>query len=370
MTHRRTFIGTLALAAAVAACGRQDAGPTVDQTETGSIQVLVQSDTTNATAFTYSNRAGIAVALYPLGDTLVLRRATTQSNGKVVFRGLAPGRYVVKPIVRANTTFASPESTIVTVQWGVVDSTTTFQFRQGGRVAGFISVQYIDQTGSHIVRFPEGKAVQLLEDTSVAQTGPREYKTIYSSATDAAGNYELFGAPTRHRFGIRFQAGLNDQPDSLRFLSDTLNGFQTVHDPIVTYNDAGGILGGSMSRNLLFGYTSAIVVRAFRDYNKNGVNDAATDSLIGGDTIRFQLKNAAGDRVLATGAISVPTSGTRGQTATISSVAPGDYKVVLLRALTRFGTTPGFSPKDTTVDVTVPNTRTRVTVNLPLQPQP
>ena len=376
MHQRRIVVGTLVLGALGAAACSDDngAGPAIDQRNTGSIQVLVKSDTGNlagldTTRTTYGFRSGVNVTVRPVDDPLVLRRLATVSGGKVVFRGLPVGDYVVKPVVRPNTVFFGPESVIVHVDSGVVDSTIAFKFRQGGRIAGFISIQYFDQTGFHIERFPAGKIVTLLEDTAAVQTvtSPRLYKPIFVDTTDAGGNYELFGTPTTHHYGVAFESGMTTRSDSLRLTVDTL---QSVRNALVTLNQSTGIIGGSVSLNPTFGFQSRLAGRVFRDYNSNGVFDStatANERLIAGDTVQIQLRNGAGDRVLQTQRV---LSTTGAQSYVFSSLAPGDYKLTLARATSRFASPPAFVPRDTTISVTIPTTKSRVTQFFPLQPTP
>ena len=372
MHQRRIVVGTLVLGALGAAACSDDkaAGPAIDQRDTGSIQVLVQSDTGNAATPTYSGRSGINVTVRPVGDPLVLRRLATVTGGKVVFRGLPPGDYVVKPLVRPFTLFATPESVTVHVDSGATDSSTVFRFRQGGRIAGFISIQYFDQTGFHTERFPAGRIVTLLEDTAAVQTStaPRLYRPIFVDTTDAGGNYELFGTPTTHRYGVSFQSGMGGRSDSLRLTADTL---QSIRNDLVTVNQNGGIIGGSVTLNPTFGFQSRLGGRVFRDYNSNGVFDSTSatvnERLIAGDTVQIQLRNGAGDRVLQTQRVLSTTSG---QSYSFTSLAPGDYKLTLARATSRFAGPPALVPRDTTISVTIATTKSRVTQFFPLQPTP
>ncbi len=377
MTHRRIFIGTLALAVAAAACGREAAGPAVDQTMTGNIFVSVLTDTGNAPVPTYSGRAGITVLVYPEGDSVFVRRAATGTGGALTIRGLPVGTYVVKPAVRPFTTFATPESTVVEVEWGVTDSSSTFRFRQGGRIAGFVGVSYLSDSGPVTRRFGAGKTVTLLKETA-----PGVYEEVATTTTDAGGNYEFIAAPFTEPLAIRFDSGEEGIFDELVFISSRNRADTTqliIQDQVLfrgTASGAGvGLGGGSVTQNLLFGLQSTIAGRVFRDMNRNGVHDGAAENLIAGDTITFQLRSADNERVVATAratatAANLPGYGAGTQGFLFTNVAPGNYRIVPVPALSKFPATPGFAIQAPAIVVTVENPHQRQTATYPLLPSP
>lgn len=377
MTQHRIFIGTLALAVAAAACGREAAGPAVDQTMTGNIFVSVQTDTGNAAVPTYSGRAGITVLVYPEGDPVFVRRAATGTGGALTIRGLPVGTYVVKPAVRDFTTFATPESTIVEVEWGVTDSSSVFRFRQGGRIAGFIGVSFLTDSGPVTRRFGAGKTVRLLREVS-----PGNYEIVATTTTDAGGNYEFVAAPFAQPLAIQFESGEAGIFDQLVFVSsrvpaDTL---QAITQDEVLYrgvpSGAGvGLGGGSVTQNLLFGLQSTIAGRVWRDMNRNAVYDGASENLIAGDTITFQLRSEDNARVVATGratatAANLPGYGAGTQGFLFSNVAPGTYKIVAVPSLSKFPATPGFTFRADTITVSVTDPHQRQVAPYPLTPVP
>ena len=222
MSSRSLVVGAFAALVALAACDKQDAGPTVVQDNAGVVQATVLTDIGNSATFTYAARAGIAVGLYRDGDTLLLRRATTNAQGKVIFRGLPEGRYFVRPIVRPNTVFGGPEFTVVTVTRGVTDSSSVFRFRQGARLSGFLAAEFTTPAGPRQVRFGPGTIVEFYRDTSVAQSS--KYALVAIDTTDASSTYEFFTTPKAQRYRLIYRDPQTDLSDSLRFVPDTLQG--------------------------------------------------------------------------------------------------------------------------------------------------
>ena len=376
MTQHRILIGTLALAIVAAACGREAAGPAVDQSATGDIFVSVLTDTSNAAVPNYAGRSGITVLVYPEGESVLLRRASTGTGGALTIRGLPPGDYVVKPLVRDFTVFDGPESTFVTVDSGATDSSSVFRFRQGGRIAGFIGVSYLTDSGPVTRRFGAGKTVTLLRETA-----PGVYEEVATTTTDAGGNYEFIAAPFTQPLAIRFQSGEDGIFDELVFVSSRVpaDTVQTITQEEVLYRGvttgATGLGGGSVTQNLLFGLQSTIAGRVWRDMNRNAVYDGASENLIAGDTITFQLRSADNERVVSTGratatAANLPGYGAGTQGFLFSNVAPGTYKIVAVPSLSKFPATPGFTFRADTITVTVTDSHQRQVAPYPLTPVP
>ena len=376
MTQRRIFIGTLALAVAAAACGREAAGPAVDQTMTGNIFVSVLTDTGNAATPTYSGRSGVTVLVYPEGDSVFVRRASTGTGGALTIRGLPVGTYVVKPAVRPFTTFASPESTVVEVEWGVTDSSSVFRFRQGGRIAGFIGVSFLTDSGPIVRRFGAGKSVKLLREVA-----PGTYEEVATTTTDAGGNYEFVAPPFTEPLAITFESGEEGIFDQLVFVSSRVpaDTVQTITQEEVRFRGfttgATGLGGGNVTQNLLFGLQSTIAGRVWRDLNRNAVYDGAGENLITGDSITFQLRSEDNARVVATTratatAANLPGYGAGTQGFVFTNVAPGTYNIVAVPALSRFAATPGFTFRADTITVTVTDTHQRQVAPYPITPVP
>ena len=383
MSFRRSAIGALALTAVLAACDKQAAGPGVDtESESAGIQALVRTDTTSTgtTPSNFAVRSGINVNLYRQGEDIVLRRQTTNAQGKVTFRGLEPGTYVLRPSVRDFTFFGENQFAVVQARAGRIDSTTVFRFRQGARLTGFAQVTVTNQDRFIQQRVGQGVEVELQRDTSAAQTG--KFVRIAVDTTDASGAYEfvvpVFG-PQRYR--VRYVLAQTGLPEGvtaadLRFAvtPDTADGQQFASADTIRRTVLGGLPGGTSTQNFPFEYTSRIAGQVFRDLNGSGTKDAGED-LIAGDTIVLQLRNATGERVLQTQRVSAGTAASSGigrpaQGYSFTSLEPGTYLITVAPAATRFNFLPVTPQTFPTGEVVVGSRTAQMTLNVPVDPIP
>lgn len=370
MSSRSLVVGAFAALVALAACGRDDAGPTVIQDDAGVVQATVLTDVSNSSSFVYTARAGIAVGLYRDGDTLLLRRATTNAQGKVIFRGLPEGRYFVRPIVRPNTVFGGPEFTAVTVTRGRTDSSSVFRFRQGARLSGFLAAEFTTPTGPKQVRFGPGIIVELHRDTSVAQSG--RYALIGTDTTDAASTFAFFATPQPQRYRLIYRAPQATLSDSLRFVPDTLQG---VRNPeIIFTSGSGGLVADNVTQNLIFNYTSRIAGVVFKDLNNNRLR-TANEALIPLDTAVITLRDSATGKVLATQRVTSATTalaaiGRPAQGYSFTSLEPGTYVILMDRISSRFLTNPAAFRNPEPIYVTVATNRDKRVIDYPIRSGP
>lgn len=371
MTSRSFVVGALAAAVALAACSRQDAGPTVVQDNTGVVQATVLTDVSNAASFTFTARAGIVVGLYRDGDTLLLRRATTNAAGKVIFRGLPEGRYFVRPIVRPNTVFGGPEFTAVTVTRGAVDSSSVFRFRQGARLSGFLAAEFMDSTGPKQQRFGPGIIVELFRDTSVAQSG--KYALLGTDTTDASSSFEFFTTPKAQKYRLIYRAPQSAKSDSLRFVPDTLQG---VRDSVITFtSSSAGLAADNVTQNLIFNYTSRIAGVVFKDLNNDGIKNGTNEALIAGDTAVITLRDSATGKVLAIQRVNANTTASTSigrpvQGYSFTSLAPGRYVILMDRLSSRFITNPAAFTNPAPKYVTIVTNKDKQVVDYPIRSGP
>lgn len=370
MSSLRLVAGAFAALVALAACGRDDAGPTVVQDDAGVIQATVLTDVSAATAFTFTARAGIAVGLYRDGDPLLLRRATTNAQGKVIFRGVPAGRYVVRPIVRPNTVFGGPEFAVVDVTRGVTDSSTVFRFRQGARLSGFLAAEFTTSTGPRQVRFGPGIIVELFRDTSVAQTN--KYALIGTDTTDASSSFEFFATPKAQKYRLIYRDPQTDLSDSLRFVPDTLQG---IRDSVITFTSATtGLVADNVTQNLIFNYTSRIAGVVFKDLNNDRVK-GANEALIALDTAVITLRDSATGKVLATQRVTSATTastpiGRPAQGYSFTSLEPGTYVILMDRISSRFLTNPNAFRNPAPIYVTIATNKDKKVVDYPIRSGP
>ena len=115
--------------------------------------------------------------------------------------------------------------------------------------------------------------------------------------------------------------------------------------------------GATVTQNLTFQFPTRITGAVFRDVN-NDSTKAATEGLVSGDTIGVQLRDATGQRVIATASVrcgltsSGATQTCLNATYAFSSLQGGTYKITVDRLTTKFaGAAPpaGFVPDTLTI---------------------
>ena len=374
MSFRRIAIGALVIPAVLAACDKQAAGPGVDtESESAGIQAIVRTDTTStgATPSNYAVRAGINVNLYRQGDTIVLRRQTTNAQGKVTFRGLEPGTYILRPSVRGFTFFdGGTEFAVVTARARTVDSSTVFRLRQGARVTGFAQVNVTNQDRFLQQRVGQGVPVDLLRDDGAG------FVKIATQTSDASGAFDFTTPVTSRPLRVAFALNETGLPagvsaEELILVADPT---QNAARDTVTRTLGSGAGGGTGSLTFVFEYRSRITGQVFRDLNNNGTKDAGED-LIAGDTIALQLRDATGERVLQTQRVFFNTAasaaiGRPAQGYSFTSLEPGTYKITVAAAATRFNGLPVTTQTFGTGEVVIGNRAEQLVLNIPVRPLP
>ncbi len=367
MSMRAILIGA-AGALALTACDKQPAGPYTDLTfqSTGVLNVQLSRDTANTLAQKLLPAAGVTVSLFPLtSPTLLLRNATTDSRGIASFTGLAPGKYIVTPQVRAGSAFQTFSSDTVTVSANGTTSSRPFVVRLGSSVSGTIAAEFLNQSRFVSQRF-QGVVVSFfreLVDANGVPTGVFSSTPFATATTDVTGAFSIPVAPGPARVRATYDASALFSNDSL-----LLGGAGTIPTPRgLTIGTTGAIApDASVSLTSAFTYTfkSSLTGIVFRDYNNNGVRDAG-DTLAVGDTIRVQLRDSTGTRVITT--VTATRAAPR---YTLKSIQGGKYQLVIDLPSSRFGDTFPLKPGTKTYVVIVPNSASVVTqdIAVPLTP--
>lgn len=370
--NRRSLL-TLAAVSAVlgsAACDRQPAGPVVEVENTGAVTVTVQRDTSRSTTQVFVAGSNVRVSLFRLGDTLALRQVTTNAQGVATFVGLAPGQYVVRPVLRPMSAATGNVADTITV---TANDTTTisggpFQIRLGARVIGFLGAEFINQQGFVRTRFP-GVQLAIERETGLNTNIFVPFTTV---TTDATGSFDVPLAPGLGRFRIVFNSGqIAGFPNDTLFFAGTGTTVITNRGPIISTGTTVAP-DQSITRNLLFNFNTRITGLVFRDANGNGVRDASEGGLIAGDTVTVQLRDATGQRVLSfirfVGPSPTPHS------YTFSSLVGGTY-IIALDPASKFAAPAGtlvFAPVTVTLPTSLaavagtPPAAQAVTVNIPI----
>lgn len=359
MQRRTLLIGAFTGTAVIAACDKQTAGPAVILTpaNTGAVIATVLSDASNTGTPNFTAASGIAVNLYRVSDTVnVLRRVTTDATGRVMFVGLAPGDYIVRPALRPLTTFVGRVADTITVVAADTLLADTIRVRFGSRVTGVISSTFISQAGPVNARYG-GVIVRFYRETAVA--GIFEATPFIVDTTDASGAYDVPVSPAPQRVRIVFPAP--DLPDDTL----TLNGRATVENPRGEDTLTTGAVGtnATVTSNAQYRYPNAISGRVFRDLDADGVYDGAGENLVAGDQVALVLRSAT-DESLEPLFISANITSSN-VTTFFQSLVPGRYAMTLDPVNTRFPSNP-VAWRNDTVFVDVPSRIGTVTANFPV----
>ena len=354
-----------------AACGRQDARPLIGPdakafaASTGTVKIAVLRDTANSRTVPKFVAGGfVRVNLYEAGDpTKLVRTALTNSAGEVFFTGLAPGNYILRDSLRAKSTSLIPAGgTPITVTAGDTVTTDTVRVRLSTRISGIARTDFLNQTKLTTVRHA-GLKVVLLRETGVATN---VYVPVDSTVTNGVGFYEFFATAGPERLRVQFNSG-----DITNFNEATTLGGAAppFTKKVETINLTAANPGGELTGTIQFSIPARITGRVYRDKNGNGIRDSilitpavvgppprralgTKEGLVAGDSIRIQLLNAAGTKVITTtlvtaGAVSseVPTRDSIGFNIqvplfTFSSVEPGSYVLKLDKLGSRFPSNP------------------------------
>ncbi|MGI9075837.1 MAG: hypothetical protein ACR2G6_00735 [Gemmatimonadaceae bacterium] len=372
------FAAGVVLVAAVA-CDKQPAGPTVRPENTGAVRVTVQRDTSRSgVPAPFAAGSGVRVSLFRLGDTLALRQVTANSAGQAVFVGLAPGQYVVRPSLRPLSTSIGNTADTITVTAN--DTTTiasdTIRVRLGARITGFLAAEITGQQGLVRTRFP-GVQIAVLRETGA---GTGIYVPFTTVTTDATGSFDVPLVPGPGRVQLVFNSnGIPGFPNDTLFFGGTGTTVLTVRPTHVVSNlSSSGGTGvapdATITRNLIFSFNTRITGAVFRDTNMNGTLDAGEPGLIAGDTVTVQLRDATGQRVLASQRLIGPSL--TPQTYTFSGLAGGTY-VIALDPASKFAAPAAaaqFSPVTVTLPTSLaavagtPPAAQAVVVNIPITP--
>jgi hypothetical protein len=345
----------LPLVVAAAACGRQDAAPFVapdavaNATGTATIRMIVMRDTAVSRTTPKWAPAGATAAnnqtrvnLYVAGDTLnLIRSGLTSATGEIIFGGLLPGNYVLKPVIRSKSTTTAPVTGIpVSVASGSKVTVDTIRVRLSTRIIGLMATEFLNQVTLQRIRHG-GVKIRVYRETGSATN---VYNLVDSVTTNAVGNYEVFVAPGPERVQLKFNS-----TDITNFKdSTTFQGLPPIpyvkKEETVTITNA--TPGRDITQDLKFNYPTRIIGFLYRDKNSSGFRDstsAAKEGLIAGDTIQVQLRDSTGSRVVATTRIiattTTPVAGP-GPTFTFNSVAPGKYVIRMDPLASHFGSNP------------------------------
>ena len=359
MQRRTLLIGAFAGAVAIVACDKQPAGPAVDRTpaNTGAVIATVLSDASNTGTPNFTAASGITVNLYRVSDTVnVLRRVTTDATGRVMFVGLDPGDYIVRPALRPLTTFTGRLADTITVTASDTLVADTIRVRFGSRVTGNISSTFISQTGPVTARYGD-VIVRFYRETAV--TGVFEVAPFALDTTDASGTYDVPVSPAPQRVRVVFSAP--QLPDDTL----TLNGRSVVEIPRGedTLTTGGVAPNATVTSNAQYRYPNAISGRVFRDLDADGVYDGAGENLVSGDQVALVLRSAT-DETLEPLLISGNITSSN-VTTYFQSLVPGRYALTLDPVNTRFPSNP-FAWRNDTVFVTVPSKIGTVTADFPV----
>jgi hypothetical protein len=191
--------------------------------------------------------------------------------------------------------------------------------------------------------------------------------------TDAIGNYDFFVTPGPERVQVRFNsADITNFKDGTTFQGAAPVPYVKKVENVTV---SGITPGRDITQNLTFNYPTKITGFVFRDRNANSFRDSTLvtppatgtkEGLIAGDTIRVQLRNAAGDHLITS--VLVATGNTTSQvpvssatnfanavpTYTFSSLEPGTYKITMDVLASRFTSNPLEFKTGPTYTVVVP----------------
>jgi hypothetical protein len=356
MNLRTTLLVPLVIAAT--ACGRQDAAPFVapdpaaQARGTATIRIVVMRDTaTSRTAARFAPAGNTAangqtrVNLYRASDPngSVVKTGLTTATGEIVFSGLPPGDYVVKPVLRSQSTTLVPAAGIpVRVAAGSIVAVDTLRVRLSTRISGMLATEWFDQVTQRRIRHA-GVKIRIHRETG---SGTGVYAVVDSVTTNAIGNFDYFTTPGPERVRLTFNSNdITNFKDSTTFQGAAPIPYVKKEETITI---TGITPGRDITQNLIFNYPTRITGFLYRDRNNNSFRDSVVatstkEGLVAGDTITVQLRDSTGSRVITTTRIIATASTTftgAAPTYTFSSVAPGKYVIRMDRLASRFGSNP------------------------------
>jgi hypothetical protein len=295
------------------------------------------------------------VNLFFANDTFnLIRTGLTSATGEVIFGGLAPGNYVLKPAIRSKSTSNAPVAGIpVTIAAGSRVTVDTIRVRLSDRVTGLLATEFLNQVTLQRIRHA-GVKIRIYREGVLNNN---VWNLVDSVTTNTVGNYEFFIAPGPERIQLRFNSlDITNFKDSTSFQGLPPIPYQKGEDTVIVAtnvtatstaaNNQSPTPGRDFVQNLTFNYPTRITGFLYRDKNNSGFRDStatAKEGLIAGDTIQVQLRDSTGSRVIATTRIiattTTPVAGS-GPTYTFNSVQPGKYVIRMDPLASRFGSNP------------------------------
>ena len=346
-------LGAVAGSAVLGACSEQNAGAFVgvDEFNTGVVRAIIRSDTAvSASTAKYASQNGISVQLIPIGSETPLRTINTV-NGVATFVGLEPGTYIVRPVLRSQSSGAGQLEDTVTVTASDTTASDTIRVRLGASVGGIIGAQYFDQTTQRNIRYGN-VIVKIVRESAPGSNVFTD--TVGVDTTDATGAFSVPLPPDATRWRIVFD------PTTIAALTDTMLVFTpdaastpTSARPLAVFTSPAGLSPNqNVSQNLLFGYRTRITGAVFRDLNNDEIKAASGENLVNGDTVNIELRNADGTRLLSTARV-LGSAAVASQNYTFNGMAPGTYTITHNTRTSRFPTANGAFTRARTYQVTI-----------------
>lgn len=287
----------------------------------GRIVVPVLRDTALSTSTPrYEPGSGLIVRIVRLGDTTPLATVTANALGEALFGDLRAGTYVVDIAAGGPATVQGRATDTVSI--GGTDSVIadTLRLRPAAWITGAMTSAVMTQDSLVIISF----AGVTLELARQAAPGLDFYVPVDTVVTDGDGRFAtpLAAGPARYRFTFDASSIAELNNDTLVYRGSGVAGDARS---TLTFTSSGGLRPDSLERrDITFILPSQVVGIVYRDMDGD-VARSAGDSLVDGDSIRVQLRDSTGTRVLgsyAHGTAAAPAFAFR-------SLAPGRYLLAI-----------------------------------------